>query len=97
MDLESKILVVQALVQDLKSEQQRESVEVCLNAVLEIVEKVLHGLSELHTELDYHQTRWFNTWRTPNVEPLLKGLCVLDKIFDKRVDLLIKILSATRD
>lgn len=96
LDIESKLVIIHSMVKEIKKYKTSEMIDVCLCNLNEIVEKLSETLISIHNELDYHSTKWFSSWRTPNTENYLVVLNLESKILDKRLDLLVKCKSITQ-
>lgn len=93
LDITAKVKTVEAVIQAIvqnKSETNK-VMDVCLQNLHEILDKITHTMKLLHDEIDYHNSKWFSRWRTLSVDGLVQNLKVEAVVLDKRFDTLIKL------
>jgi hypothetical protein len=93
LDLKSELDVVQALLQDLADHRECRAVKVASDQLRESVECILQHLKEIQDELEFHKTRYFNSWRTPNCGSSIQKLQFQRDLFRKRRELLLSVLK----
>lgn len=59
-------------------------IELCIIALHEKIQDIHDDLSKINAKVAYHNTKWFNSWRTLNVKPLLDNLKLNSKLLDAR-------------
>ena len=96
LDIKSELDIVQALLDDLANHTECRVVKVSSDQVRDSVDLILGELKEIQKELEYHKTRHFSQYRTPNYETYLKNLRQHRDILRKRRELLISALSVQR-
>lgn len=77
------------------SSSSTDVIEVCLRNLHLILEEITATMKEVTTELDLHETRYFASYRTPNIQQLLQKLKSQSGILEKRLDMLIKCMSVS--
>ena len=93
LDIKAELDVVHAILDDLGSHTECRVVKVSSDQVKESVDLVHSELKEIQAELEYHKSRYFYTWRTPNYEKNINNLRKHRDILRKRRELLISVLS----
>lgn len=66
-------------------------IELCLNYVYETIQEIHNNLNAINKKVAYHNTKWFNTWRTLNIKPQLDILKTNSNLLESRFNDLIKI------
>ena len=66
-------------------------IELCLKSLQEIIEQIHHDLTAIDKKIAYHQTKWFNSWRSLNIKSLIETLQFHSRILDCRFNDLTKI------
>jgi hypothetical protein len=69
------------------------AVALAVDNIEETVSKIHAVLTELELEANTHKQRYFSSFRSAGYAPLLSRLAGLQSALDKRLDLLIKVLS----
>jgi hypothetical protein len=95
LDLIADLQVIEALVRDVAISEQhkREFIEVALANVKEILTIIKNELQLVQNELIIHENRYFSKYREPNIGPYLENLICHKTILDKRVTLLMEMLT----
>mmetsp|Transcript_11722 Transcript_11722/g.13480 ORF Transcript_11722/g.13480 Transcript_11722/m.13480 type:complete len:234 (-) Transcript_11722:161-862(-) len=99
LDVEAKVSCAKTLVKSIHSAREQrgnydsEYVEVCAKNVVQVSDELLKVLHRIYNELDAHRLRWFSTWRSPNVDEDIVLLQTMCKVFDTRLDTLVKCLG----
>jgi len=93
LDITAELAIVQAIINDVESEPETQSVKISTEQVKETVDQIRDELQNIHSELEYHKTRYFYTWRTPQYAKNLQRLKKYRSILRKRRELLIQVLS----
>lgn len=103
LDVEEKVSCTRALVANIRTQRENEMgppeegdyVEVCLKGVTKIMDEQIKVLHRIYNELDEHRLRWFSNWRSPAVEEDMVLLRTMCKVFDSRLDTLVKCLGVS--
>lgn len=66
-------------------------IRLCLLYLCEIIQEIHNNLLEINKKVLYHQTKWFNSWRTLNVTNLLTNLRINSNLLNERFNDLTKI------
>jgi hypothetical protein len=94
LDIEVVLSVVEALVREIPDEEANsEATSLCIKNIERVIVKIQEQLLEIHSETAYHKTKYFNGYRTLNLEKNLVQLRAQKKILDQRIDLLMKVLA----
>jgi hypothetical protein len=103
IDLESQIKVIESLILDINTNINNKSnsiinnkfnsIELCINTINDIINNIHNTLNKLYKDLLYHNTKWFNKYRTIDYSLYLDDLNNYKLQLDVRLDLLIKILT----
>ena len=97
LDIKATLSVIEALLEDLpENYKKNKPLHTCIHNVNEVVEKIQELLKKINEEVEYHQTKYFNYWRTPGYYIDMESLKRLKPILDKRMKLLINILKVTK-
>jgi len=94
-DIKNTICVIESVINDIDKEvQKKNSVNLSLEGVLEIIYKIKNELNNIEKEISYHNyERYFAGYRTPYYQPYLKNILELYKILKIRIDFLMNILK----
>ncbi|AGF85553.1 hypothetical protein QJ854_gp229 [Moumouvirus goulette] len=68
-------------------------IELCLTYLRESVENIHLNLANINNKIEYHNTKWFNYWRTLNIKNYVEQLKMHTRLLNERLDRLIKISS----
>ena len=98
MDIHANLEVVNALMEEIKNyEESDKSIKVCLKNLHEIVEKIFCEMKEINDIVAYHKTKYFNNLRSVDLTINLNKVKKYKKIMDKRLELLLNILSVKKN
>ena len=96
IDIEYKINVINSFIIELNTESvklSKESVKLSILSINNILLDIKNELHNLKGEIDYHLSKYFNSWRYINCDDKINIIIQHNNILDKRFDLLIKLLS----
>jgi hypothetical protein len=79
------------------SDQTENPIALSLYYLKETIAAVNEDLNKIKEKVERHQTKWFNTWRTMNIEPLLDNLKQNSSLLDLRFNDLTKISIFLRE
>lgn len=102
IDTESKNKIAKVKLNDLEKTQifelvgsvtnlNDDPIELCLIYIHESIQNIHGDLIDINKKVAYHNSKWFNSWRTLNVKLLLEKLSLDSKLLDSRFDDLTKI------
>jgi hypothetical protein len=74
-----------------RSDRTDNPMEVSLSYLSKIIGEIHQNLIQLEKKVSYHHTKYFSTWRTLNVVPILTELEINTQILKGRFDDFIKI------
>lgn len=74
-----------------------EPVKISLNSTLEIIEKINYVLNKIHNKIKNHSTSYLKYVSKLNLSDEINELVNFDKIFDKRLGLLLEVLKIYSD
>lgn len=66
-------------------------IEICLKYLHESIKTIHTDLTNINSKVERHYKKWFNSWRTLNVGPLIETLRTDSNLLDARFDDLTKI------
>ena len=89
LDIKGELDIVQALLYDLSNRTESRIIKVASDQVKNSVKDIHYELKLIQKELEYHKTRYFNSWRSPNYNDNLIRLKTFRDILRKRRELLI--------
>lgn len=92
LDIHTKLQVIEEFVKEIPKTDSK-SVHICLDKINCIIKKIHEELEVIEKEMEYHKTRWFYYYRSPNCYIQVDNLRKHSGILDKRVDTLFKILK----
>lgn len=87
-EMEKSVLLSMVKGEDGKSD---DPIELCLTYLRETIERIDKDLADIHYKVAYHNTKWFNSWRTLNIKKQLDALKISSALLDARFNDLIKI------
>ena len=94
LDIEATLDIVNAILKETPDNYEKNvSLHICIHHINESVGKIQKLLKKIDDEIEYHKTRYLNTWRTPNYHKDVEKLRLNKKILDERVDMFIKLLQ----
>jgi len=93
LDIHATLRVLGALVEELDTIPPRSAAFEALMALKAGVECIQTDLESLKLEMNYHESKWFQSYRTPNYEDHLAALERHKDVMDRRLDLLVKVLA----
>tara|TARA_B100000963_G_scaffold303858_1_gene277460 strand:+ start:1393 stop:1860 length:468 start_codon:yes stop_codon:yes gene_type:complete len=98
IDLENKINIINKFIEEIESIKNiKESIKSSIKSVHDILEKINNELELIKEDIKYHQTKYFNSWRSIYCDEKIENIKCHNIILDKRFDLLMKLLSAKFD
>ena len=97
LDIHATLQVIDSLLEEVpENYNDNKSLHTCIHNVNEIIEKIKENLGKINNEVEYHKTKYFNYWRTPQYETDVKKLKKLKPILDKRLKLFINVLKIAK-
>jgi peptidoglycan hydrolase CwlO-like protein len=98
IDLENKISIINQFIEEIENRKNvKESIKSSINSVHDMLDKINKELDLIKDDIQYHQTKYFNTWRSIYCDDKIDNIKSHNEILDKRFDLLMKLLSAKFD
>lgn len=98
IDLENKITIINQFIEEIENTKNiKESIKSSIKSVHDILDKINIELESIKEDIEYHQTKYFNSWRTLCCDNKIENLKTHDSILNNRFDLLVKLLSAKFD
>ena len=91
LDLEQKMKIIESYIKYLEHKINIESINLSIESIISIIKKINLEINEINNEILFHKTRWFNSFRNPNIKDKIDNLINHSIIFDKRIDLLLKL------
>ena len=93
LDIHAQIKVVESLMDNLHEQQLNETVNISLNLLHQIICEINHDIIIIKYKINNDTSRYFNRFRSSSYHKDLKKLTNDKEILDKRLEILIKILS----
>jgi hypothetical protein len=98
IDLENKIIIINEFMEEIENRKHvKQSIKSSIKSVHDILEKINKELETIKEDVEYHQTKYFNSWRSLCCDDTIRNIKSHNEILDKRFDLLMKLLSAKFD
>jgi len=92
LDIENKIKIIEAFIKTIEDKLTiSESIKLSIKSILKIIEKINTEIAEINLEIINHKLKWFHNLRSPNIKDKIDNLVNHSIIFDKRIDLLLKL------
>jgi glutaredoxin-related protein len=100
-DLTVKLTQIQQLINEFHDKEKtgyifRTSIKIALGDVDNAVKNLNQILSSLKSAKEYHEARYFNTWRSLNCDQLVRELKTANKVLVQRFNDLEKIVTISR-
>ena len=93
-DFENRLKIIDALLEELKpNENKHKALKLALESIKKTIDKIHNNLNKLNNEIEYHKSKWFNTWRQPVYNNTLTDLDILSNKLDKNFDILLKVIN----
>lgn len=93
LDLEFTLGIIDELVKEQQHKQLTESVKRALLGVSEILESINNELSIIKKEIDYHNTKYFNTWRKLSCQSNIETITKYNALLTHRCKMLFDLLK----
>jgi hypothetical protein len=95
MDIDSKLLTVNAMVESLETKMgaSDDVVKLALDQVRAAIPPIKESLIAVHAELQHHEQRHMAHWRSPHTDDLVDALGRKLAILDQRMDILVKLTA----
>jgi hypothetical protein len=90
LDLETKIKIIDAYIKN-TAEDSSEPIKISIESIINIIKKMNQEIKDINTEIEDHKHKWFHSLRTPHLKDKINNLINHSLIFDKRIDLLLKL------
>ena len=74
-----------------ETDLSNDPIELCLVYLHETIQEIHNILSNINDKVEYHNTKWFSSWRTLNVTPFIESLELNSTLLNSRFDDLTKI------
>ncbi len=96
LDISNRIKIIEALLIELHENQKykyKKSIQISLESIHSTITKIEKELQLIKIECDYHTTKYFNYWRTPNCLQNLLNVEQLAFLLNERIDMLREIIK----
>jgi hypothetical protein len=92
LDIQSKIEIINLYIKE-KEEAGllTESIKKAIESLLTIIKKINSEIQEIKEEINNHKLKWFHSYRSPNIRDKISNLVNHSIVFEKRMDLLLKL------
>ena len=97
LDIKSKIKIIEKLIIEINQKKlhQTDTIHLALVDLHEIIEKINNELNEVNKKYKIYEQSWFKFLQTNPYSILIKSLTNHNNIMEKRLDLLLKLLTVT--
>jgi hypothetical protein len=98
IDLEHTVRVIGELIKEYDDNQTNlsEPIKKALLGVNQILEKIDNELSIIREAIEYHETKYFNSWRSFNCKCNVETIKQHKNILDMRYNILINLLKISK-
>jgi len=90
LDIVTCTTVIGCIITEQTQDNIPDSINKALHATGETLEKINDEILEINKQIAYHDTVWFQNWRTIDCSANIERIKELKGVFDKRFDLLNK-------
>ena len=90
LDIETKIKIIDAYIKHTDTESS-EPIKISIESIICIITKINKEINDINTEIEAHNNKWFHSFRNPHIKDKINNLINHSIIFDKRIDLLLKL------
>jgi hypothetical protein len=90
LDIETKIKIIDAYIKHTDTESS-EPIKISIESIICIITKINKEINDINTEIEAHNNKWFHSFRNPHIKDKIHNLINHSIIFDKRIDLLLKL------
>ena len=97
-DLENKITIITKFIEEIKNKKNiKESIRIAIISVHYVLEKINDETEKIKDDIKYHESKYFNSWRSLDCSNKINELDAHNKLLDTRFELLMKLLSIKYD
>ena len=93
MDLNSKLEIIHSLIKELNEEKLKEFQKISLKSIEILIDEINKELIDINQKINYHNSKYFSSWRSINLDNNINQLNDHNILLDKRLDNLIKLLN----
>lgn len=94
LDIKAQIISIESLIANIKD--INDTVHLLLNYLHQIICDINDDLTKINFSIKSHKKKYFYKWRTPDYVPYLKKLKNDHKVLEKRLSMLIRVLSVNQ-
>ena len=91
LDLETKIKIIDAYIKQIDEDSSSDPIKISIESIIKIIKKMNQEIKDINTEIEDHKHKWLHSFRTPHLKDKINNLINHSIIFDKRIDLLLKL------
>ena len=91
LDIETKIKIIDAYIKKIDEDSSSDPIKISIESIINIIKKMNQEIKDINKEIDEHKHKWFHSFRTPQIKAKIDNLINHSIIFDKRIDLLLKL------
>ena len=97
-DLENKITIINKFIEEIENKKNiKESIKYSIISLHDVLEKINNEINKIKEDIEYHQTKYFNSWRSLDCSDKLEIIQKNNKLLDNRFEMLVKLLSVKFD
>ena len=93
IDIKEKIVILEVLLEEFKNKDNKKSVKIAVGSIGHCIQDINKNMTELKERIEYHNTVYFNYWRTMYCDDLIEKIKKNNLLLDQRIDLLTKIYN----
>ena len=91
LDLDVRFEVINSLINHIKDDN--ETIHICLKSILDVITEINSITNKIKIAQEEHREKYFNEWRTIDVDEYIVGLKKQSELLDKRFELLVKVMG----
>lgn len=97
-DLENKITIINKFIEEIENKKNiKESIKYSIISLHDVLEKINNEINKIKEDIEYHQTKYLNSWRSLDCSNKLEIIEKNNKLLDNRFEMLVKLLSVKFD
>ena len=91
LDIQNKMKIIELYIKKREDNILDEHIKLSINSIINIIEKINEEIKDINILIIEHELKWFPSYRKPDIKNKINNLINHSLIFDKRIDLLLKI------
>ena len=91
LDIQNKMKIIESYIKKREDNILEEHIKLSINSIINIIKKINEEIKDINTQIIEHELKWFHSYRKPDIKNKINNLINHSLIFDKRIDLMLKI------